>query len=157
MTARVLVVDDLPANVKLLEARLNAEYFDVVTASNGPDAIKICEQGLCDLVLLDVMMPGMDGFEVCRILKGQIATAHLPIVLVTSLDQPADRVRGLDAGADDFPTKPIDEMALTARARPSAWRRCSRRIITFISSRTRTKRCSRRPKTISISSSSASA
>jgi two-component system cell cycle response regulator len=89
MTARVLVVDDILPNVKLLEARLTAEYFDVLTATNGPDAIAICEQGLCDIVLLDVMMPGMDGFEVCRILKGQLATAHLPIVLVIA------RVRSL--------------------------------------------------------------
>ncbi len=117
MTARVLVVDDLPANVKLLEARLNAEYFDVLTANNGPDAISICEQGLCDIVLLDVMMPGMDGFEVCRILKGQFATAHLPVVLATALDEQSDRVRGLEAGADDFLTKPIDEVSLIARVR----------------------------------------
>jgi two-component system cell cycle response regulator len=120
MTARVLVVDDIPANVKLLEARLNAEYFDVLTATNGPDAIAICEQGLCDIVLLDVMMPGMDGFEVCRRLKSQIATAHLPVVLVTALDQPADRVRGLEAGADDFLTQPIDEVSLIARVRSLA-------------------------------------
>jgi two-component system cell cycle response regulator len=117
MTARVLVVDDTPPNVKLLEARLNAEYFDVLSTNNGPDAIALCEQGLCDIVLLDVMMPGMDGFEVCRILKSQLATAHLPVVLVTALDQPADRVRGLEAGADDFLTKPIDEVALIARVR----------------------------------------
>jgi two-component system, cell cycle response regulator len=117
MTARVLVVDDTPPNIKLLEARLSAEYFDVLTANNGPDAIALCEQGLCDIVLLDVMMPGMDGFEVCRILKSQLATAHLPVVLVTALDQPADRVRGLEAGADDFLTKPIDEVALIARVR----------------------------------------
>ena len=120
MTARVLVVDDLPPNVKLLEARLNAEYFDVLTATNGQDAISLCEQGLCDIVLLDVMMPGMDGFEVCRILKGQVATAHLPVVLVTALDQPSDRVRGLEAGADDFLTKPIDEVSLLARVRSLA-------------------------------------
>ena len=120
MTARVLVVDDIPANVKLLEARLNAEYFDVLTAANGPEAIALCEQGLCDIVLLDVMMPDMDGFEVCRRLKGQIATAHLPVVLVTALDQPADRVRGLEAGADDFLTKPIDEVSLIARVRSLA-------------------------------------
>ncbi|HYA74312.1 MAG TPA: PleD family two-component system response regulator [Roseiarcus sp.] len=120
MTARVLVVDDILPNVKLLEARLNAEYFDVLTATNGADAITICEQGLCDIVLLDVMMPGMDGFEVCRHLKGQLATAHLPIVLVTALDQPADRVRGLEAGADDFLTKPIDEVSLIARVRSLA-------------------------------------
>jgi two-component system cell cycle response regulator len=120
MTARILVVDDIPPNVKLLEARLNAEYFDVLTASNGPDALKICADGACDIVLLDVMMPGMDGFEVCRRLKADPATAHLPVVMVTALDQPADRVRGLEAGADDFLTKPIDEVALVARVRSLA-------------------------------------
>ncbi len=120
MTARVLVVDDVPANVKLLEARLSAEYFEVLTATSGPEAIAICDKGLCDIVLLDVMMPGLDGFEVCRRLKSQVATAHLPIVLVTALDQPADRVRGLDAGADDFLTKPIDEIALITRVRSLA-------------------------------------
>ncbi len=117
MTARVLVVDDLPPNVKLLEARLSAEYFEVLTASNGPDALAICARGVCDIVLLDVMMPGMDGFEVCRRLKADPATAHLPVVMVTALDQPADRVRGLEAGADDFLTKPIDEVALISRVR----------------------------------------
>ena len=71
MTARVLVVDDILPNVKLLEAKLTAEYFDVVTAMNGLEALAICEQGLCDIVLLDVMMPGMDGFEVCRRLKSR--------------------------------------------------------------------------------------
>jgi two-component system cell cycle response regulator len=117
MTSRVLVVDDIPANVKLLEARLNAEYFDVLTATNGPQALAICGQGLADIVLLDVMMPGMDGFEVCRRLKSDITTAHIPVVMVTALDQPADRVRGLEAGADDFLTKPVDEVALMARVR----------------------------------------
>jgi len=117
MTARVLVVDDILPNRKLLEARLSAEYFDVLTASSGAEAISICEQGRCDIVLLDVMMPGMDGFEVCRMLKGQVPTAHLPVVLVTSLDQPSDRVRGLEAGADDFLTKPFDEVSLIARVR----------------------------------------
>lgn len=117
MTARVLVVDDIFPNVKLLEAKLTAEYFDVVTAMNGPDAIEICDQGLCDLVLLDVMMPGMDGFEVCRRLKNAPTTAHLPIVMVTALDQPSDRLKGLDAGADDFLTKPVDDASLFARVR----------------------------------------
>lgn len=93
MTARVLVVDDVQPNLKLLEARLSAEYFEVLTATNGPDAIAICEMGGCDLVLLDVMMPGMDGFEVCRRLRAASETAHLPIVLVTALDRPADRTR----------------------------------------------------------------
>jgi two-component system cell cycle response regulator len=117
MTARVLVVDDIPANVKLLEARLSAEYFDVVTAMSGPEALAICERAECDLVLLDVMMPDMDGFEVCRRLKGNAATHHIPVVMVTALDQPSDRVRGLEAGADDFLTKPIPELALIARVR----------------------------------------
>lgn len=117
MTARVLVVDDVFANIRLLEARLSAEYFTVVTAMSGPQAIDICERGQCDIVLLDIMMPGMDGYEVCRRLKCAPSTAHLPIVLVTALDAPSDRLKGLQAGADDFLTKPINEVALLARVR----------------------------------------
>ncbi|HEV7323693.1 MAG TPA: PleD family two-component system response regulator [Bosea sp. (in: a-proteobacteria)] len=117
MSARVLVVDDIPANVKLLEAKLGAEYFDVVTATNGIEALQICERGETDIVLLDVMMPGMNGFEVCRRLKSNATTAHIPVVMVTALDQPSDRLKGLDAGADDFLTKPIDDTALFARVR----------------------------------------
>jgi len=117
MTARVLVVDDVPANVKLLEARLSAEYFDVITAMSGREALAICERAECDLVLLDVMMPDMDGFEVCRRLKSSTLTHHIPVVMVTALDQPSDKLRGLEAGADDFLTKPIPELALTARVR----------------------------------------
>ncbi|HMN71452.1 MAG TPA: PleD family two-component system response regulator [Rhodoblastus sp.] len=117
MTARVLVVDDLLPNIKLLEARLTAEYFDVLTSTNGPEAIEACKAGLCDIVLLDVMMPGMDGFEVCARLKADPATSHIPVVMVTALDQAADRVRGLDCGADDFLTKPVDEVALIARVK----------------------------------------
>ena len=108
MTARVLVVDDVRSNRKLLQTRLSLEYFEVLAATNGPDAIAICQKGECDIVLLDVKMPGMDGFEVCRRLRNARDTAHLPIVLLTALDRPADRVRGLDSGADDFLTKPID-------------------------------------------------
>ena len=117
MTARVLIVDDLLPNIKVLEARLTAEYFDVISAMNGAEAIEACRAGRCDIVLLDVMMPTMDGFEVCRRLKADPMTAHLPVVMVTALDQPADRVRGLSAGADDFLTKPVDEIALIARVR----------------------------------------
>ena len=120
MTARILVVDDVLANVKLLEARLTAEYFDVLTASNGLEALQICENGQVDIVLLDVMMPGMDGFEVCHRLKAKASTAHIPVVMVTALDQPADRVRGLQVGADDFLAKPVDEIALIARVRSLA-------------------------------------
>src|SRR6202045_2000189 len=117
MSARVLVVDDVPANAKLLEARLTAEYFDVVTATSGAEALAICERGQCDIILLDVMMPEMDGFEVCRRLKGNPATHHIPVVMVTPLDQPSGRVRGLEAGADDFLTKPVSDIALIARVR----------------------------------------
>lgn len=117
MTARVLVVDDVPTNVKLLEARLMAEYFHVLTASNGKAALSICEEGHCDIVLLDVMMPEMDGFEVCRRLKQNPATMHIPVVMVTALDNPEDRVRGLEAGADDFLTKPVNDLALVTRVK----------------------------------------
>jgi two-component system, cell cycle response regulator len=121
MTARILVVDDIAANVKLLDARLSAEYFDVLTAMNGRDALAICERAECDVVLLDVMMPGgMDGFQVCRLLKSNPATHHIPVVMVTALDQASDRVRGLDAGADDFLTKPVSDVALVARVRSLA-------------------------------------
>jgi two-component system, cell cycle response regulator len=120
MTARVLVVDDVPANVKLLEARLSAEYFDVTTASNGIEALALCERAECDIILLDVMMPELDGFEVCRKLKSNPRTHHIPVVMVTALDQPSDRVRGLEAGADDFLTKPVTDIALISRVRSLA-------------------------------------
>ena len=117
MTARILVVDDIPANVRLLEVRLLAEYFEVLTATNGPDAIETCENGKVDVVLLDVMMPDMDGFEVCRRLKSDPATAHIPVVMITALDQVSDRVRGLEAGADDFLTKPVNDLQLMTRVK----------------------------------------
>ncbi len=117
MTARVLVVDDIPANVKLLEARLMAEYFDVVTAEDGFKALAICDEEQVDIILLDIMMPGMDGFEVCERLKANPNTAHIPVVMVTALDQPSDRVRGLKAGADDFLTKPVNDLQLIARVK----------------------------------------
>ncbi len=117
MTARILVVDDIPANVKLLEARLLAEYFEVLTAANGEEALEACKDGHVDLVLLDIMMPGMDGFEVCRRLKANQVTMHIPVVMVTALDQPSDRVEGLRAGADDFLTKPVNDLQLMARVK----------------------------------------
>src|ERR1700760_4237035 len=117
MTARVLVVDDILSNVKLLEAKLSAEYFEVITAYNGLECLSKMESGAPDIVLLDVMMPGLDGFEVCRRIKGDPRTAHIPVVMVTALDQPSDRVAGLEAGADDFLTKPVDDAALFARVR----------------------------------------
>ncbi|MDX2289743.1 MAG: PleD family two-component system response regulator [Hyphomicrobiaceae bacterium] len=117
MTARVLVVDDIPANVKLLEARLQAEYFEVRSAFGGQEALDICERERVDVVLLDVMMPGIDGFDVCRRLKNNPRTHHVPVVMVTALDQPSDRVQGLESGADDFLTKPVDDIALITRVK----------------------------------------
>ncbi len=117
MTARVLVVDDILANVKLLEARLTAEYFEVIPAFSGQEALDICARERVDVVLLDVMMPGMDGFETCRRIKSDPKTQHVPVVMVTALDQPSARVQGLEAGADDFLTKPVDDIALITRVK----------------------------------------
>ena len=114
MTARVLVVDDILSNVKLLEAKLTAEYFEVITAFNGLECLSKMDAGAPDIVLLDVMMPGLGGFEVCRRIKSNPKTAHVPVVMVTALDQPSDRGAGLDAGADDLP---VDDAALFARVR----------------------------------------
>lgn len=117
MTARVLVVDDLLANVRLLEAKLTAEYFDVSIAMNGVDALETIQRTHPDIVLLDVMMPGMDGIEVCHRIKSNPATQHIPVIMVTALDQPEDRVRGLSAGADDFLTKPVNDLSLFCRVK----------------------------------------
>lgn len=117
MPARVLVVDDVLTNVKLLDHKLTAEYFDVITAMSGQEALDACARSQCDIVLLDLMMPGMDGFEVCRRLKADPATYHIPIVIITALDQASDLVAGLEAGADDFLTKPVSDLALFARVR----------------------------------------
>ncbi|MDJ0614993.1 MAG: PleD family two-component system response regulator [Rhizobiaceae bacterium] len=120
MTARVLVVDDVATNIRLLEARLMAEYFQVLTAANGKDALQICRSGQADVVLLDVMMPEMDGFEVCRQLKSDPATMHIPVVMVTALDSQEDKLQGLEAGADDFLTKPVDDFSLVTRVKSLA-------------------------------------
>lgn len=117
MSARILVVDDMQINLRLMEVRLNEEYFEVLTASSGPEALAICSRQNIDLVLLDVMMPDMDGYEVCRRLKADPSTHHIPVVLITALDQPTDRVRGLEAGADDFLIKPVRDLPLFSRVR----------------------------------------
>jgi len=115
MTARVLVVDDILSNVKLLEAKLSAEYFEVITAFNGLECLARWKDVIPDIVLLDVMMPAMDGFEVCRPYQVQSQNRHVPVVMVTALDQPSDRVTGLDAGADDFLTKPVGRRRFCSR------------------------------------------
>ena len=117
MTARILVVDDVEPNVRLLEAKLTLEYYDVLTAMDGASALRIAAEERPDIILLDVMMPGMDGFETCRRLKADPVTRHIPVVLVTALDGRDDKIKGLEAGADDFVTKPIDDVILFARVK----------------------------------------
>ena len=117
MTARILVVDDIAANLRLLEAKLLAEYYEVALAASGPEALATVARWAPDVILLDVMMPGMDGYEVCRRLKSTPATMHIPVVMVTALVDVAERVRALEAGADDFLSKPVDDATLFARLR----------------------------------------
>ncbi len=120
MSARILVVDDVPANLRLLEAKLGAEYYDVITASRGEEALNKAWREQPDMILLDVMMPGMDGFETCMRLKADPHTRHIPVVMITALDQREDRLRGLSAGAEDFLSKPFDDVQLLARVRSLA-------------------------------------
>lgn len=117
MSARILVVDDILPNVKLLEAKLSSEYYDVLTATSGEEALQRVAQDSPDIILLDVMMPGMDGFEVCKRIKNNPSYAHIPVVMVTALTDNNDKVRGLEAGADDFLSKPVNDTALMARVR----------------------------------------
>jgi two-component system cell cycle response regulator len=117
MSARVLVVDDIEANRKLLHAKLSNEYFHVITAVDGEDAIERAIAEEPDVILMDVMMPKLDGVEACRRLKFDPRTEHIPIVLVTALNEREDRLRGLGAGADDFLTKPVNDLQLLSRVR----------------------------------------
>lgn len=117
MSGKVLVVDDLEPNLRLLEAKLKSEYYTVFTAKSGMEAIEVAKEKSPDIILLDVMMPGMDGFETCKKLKQDSETTGMPVVMVTALTEQEDRVKGLEAGADDFITKPIDEFHLFARVR----------------------------------------
>ncbi len=120
MTARILVVDDVEPNVRLLEAKLQHEYYTVITAFSGEQAIVKALTENPDVILLDVMMPGLDGFETCKRLKADPKTSHIPIIMVTALDQKEDRILGLKVGADDFLSKPIDDVLLLARVRSLA-------------------------------------
>ncbi len=117
MPAKILVVDDTPKNVKLLADLLTVKGYAVVTAASGREALAQVEAERPDLVLLDVVMPEMSGYEVCRKIRETPATEILPVVMVTALDPSEERVKGLEAGADDFLTKPINQAELLARVR----------------------------------------
>ena len=118
MSARILVVDDLEANRRLLEAKLSGEYYDVITARRGEEAVQLAKREKPDLILMDVMMPGgIDGYEACRRLKAQPETRHIPVIILTTLDDRDNRLRGLQSGAEEFLTKPIDDVHLLARAK----------------------------------------
>jgi adenylate cyclase len=116
-TAKILVVDDTPANVKLLSDLLSVKGYQVCTAVNGEEAIAQVAKEKPDLVLLDVMMPGISGYEVCKRLRAIPETALLPIVMCTSLDPNQERVKGIEAGADDFLSKPVNQPELFARVK----------------------------------------
>jgi putative two-component system response regulator len=113
----ILVVDDQPQNIELLEAHLAPQGYEIVTASNGEEALEKLSESKIDLILLDVMMPGMDGFEVTRRIRQDDKHRLLPIILVTALHETEDRVKGIEAGCDDFISKPFDKMELLARVR----------------------------------------
>ena len=113
----ILVVDDTPANVKLLADLLTVKGYSVVTAASGEEGLKRVEEYRPDLVLLDIMMPGMNGYEVCRAIRAGQTNGILPVVMVTSLDPGQERIKGLEAGADDFLTKPVNQPELLARVK----------------------------------------
>ena len=115
--AKVLVVDDVALNVKLLADLLAAKGYRTCSATSGAEALAVLAAERPDLVLLDVMMPGMSGYDVCRAIRADLAQAMLPVVLVTALDPAEERVKGLDAGADDFLSKPVSQAELLARVR----------------------------------------
>src|SRR5438094_8797421 len=115
--AKVLVVDDTPLNIKLLGDLLAVKGYVVATATNGEEALAKLAAEMPDIVLLDVMMPGLSGYDVCRRIRADPTTALLPVVMVTSLDPQTERVKGIEAGADDFISKPINQPELFARVR----------------------------------------
>ena len=117
MTARILIVDDVEANTKLLQAKLAAEYYHVKTTQDGFEALRVAASWQPDLILLDVMMPGIDGYQTCRRLKTDGQTMHIPVVMITALGDTTERLQGLEVGADDFLTKPVDYDTLLARLR----------------------------------------
>jgi class 3 adenylate cyclase len=115
--ARILVVDDTPANIRMLETRLRRDGYEVVVARDGEEALAVAREVQPDLILLDIMMPKLDGIEVCRRLKGDPAFPFTPIIMVTAMADTKDLVAGFEAGGDDYLTKPVDQPALAARVK----------------------------------------
>lgn len=114
---KILIVDDMPENVELIEAFLSVEPYDVVTASNGKEAIQKLKEVKLDMILLDVMMPEISGYDVCKIIKSDPETQFIPVLMLTALSQVEDRIKGIEAGADDFLTKPINRLELKTRVK----------------------------------------
>lgn len=114
---RILCVDDEPKNLKLLEVILSSKGYHVITAENGKEAIEIVNKQPVDVILLDVMMPEMDGYQVCRLIKTDERLRSIPVVMITALTSKEDRIRGIDAGAEDFISKPFDPNEVLARIR----------------------------------------
>jgi DNA-binding response OmpR family regulator len=114
---RVLIVDDNPVNAELLEAHLDGSGYDIRTETNGEDAVRAAKEWHPDVVLLDVMMPKVSGFEVCRRLREDPATARVGVLMVTALDQPTDIERAVDVGTDDFVTRPVNKTELLLRVK----------------------------------------
>ena len=115
--ARILVVDDEPQNIRLLQIRLQAEGYTVLTAASGQETLELMQADAPDLILLDIMMPGMNGFEVCQCIRAQESTQFIPVVMVTALSDKEDRIKAIEAGADDFISKPFDSYEVLARVR----------------------------------------
>jgi signal transduction histidine kinase len=113
----VLIVDDIPANVRLLASILKIAGFNTISAESGPQALEMLNEHSPDVMLLDVMMPDMDGFEVCQLVRSNPATEFLPVVMVTALHDTKDRLKALEVGADDFLTKPVDNVEVVARVK----------------------------------------
>ena len=113
----ILIVDDNPANVEILQMRLMANNYEIITATDGEIGLAVAREKLPDLILLDIMMPKIDGLEVCRLLKNDPELPFMPIIMVTAKADSKDIIAGLEAGSDEYLTKPVDQGALVARVK----------------------------------------
>jgi two-component system, cell cycle response regulator len=114
---KILIVDDMPENVELMEAYLSVESYEIITASGGREAIQRLKEEKLDIILLDVMMPEISGYDVCKIVKSNPETQFIPVLMLTALSQIEDRIKGIEAGADDFLIKPINRLELKTRVK----------------------------------------